>query len=121
MAQQGQANVNPPQQAAGSLQIDAVTFALIPAGRWENADDPQCVRVRALRDQLEAIRVLWSRIIDAADAGAVTEAYNALKAGPKIVNLAGLDTQNNVFLGGSRKRRQSKKKKNSKHNNKNNQ
>jgi hypothetical protein len=106
-----------------SAAIEAVNFVEIPEGKWADAANPQNVRVMALRAQLVEMQALWAAVAGAAngDVVAVTAAYDALKAGPKIVNLAGLNTEANVFLGGSRKKRQSKKKKNSKHNNKNNQ
>jgi hypothetical protein len=103
---------------AGSDIIQEVNFNTIPAGKWADAANPQYVRMMALRAQLADMQVLWAAVAAAtnADVAAVTATYDALKAGPKIVNLG-----TGVFLGGSRKKRQSKKKKNSKHNNKNNQ
>lgn len=97
-----------------SLQIDAVNFAQIDANKWADATDEQNIRMMALRVQLEAMRVLWQGVIDATDAAATTVAYNALKNGPKIVNLG-----TGVFPGGSRKRRQSKKRRNHKNHNNN--
>jgi hypothetical protein len=101
-----------------SAVIAAVNFDEIPAGKWADAANPQNIRVMALRAQLVEMQALWAGVAGAAngDAAAVTPAYDALKAGPKIVNLG-----TGVFLGGSRKKRQSKKKKNNKHNSKNNQ
>ncbi len=74
----------------------------------------------ALRGQLVAMSALWNAVADPnVDAAATTAAYNALKAGPKLVNVTNLNVNDNVFLGGSRKKRQSKKKKNQRkhHNN----
>ena len=110
------AAIAPPAAGLASGLIPAVTFNEIPAAKWADNANPEYVRMNALQEQLAAMQVLWQGVVVAANAADVTAAYNALKAGPKIVNLG-----TGVFPGGSRKKRQSKKKKNSKHNNKNNQ
>lgn len=105
-----------------SAEILAVTFSSIPANKWADSANPECVRMTALRAELNAMQTLWQGVIDAVDPAATTVAYEALKADVhKIVNLTGITPANVVFPGGSRKKRQSKKKKNNKHNNKNNQ
>lgn len=106
--------------AAGSLQIDAVTFAQIQASKWTDASNPEYTRLVALRTQLAAMALLWQGVVAATNAATVTAAYNALNADVhKIVNLTGIIPANVVFPGGSRKKRQSKKKKNQRkhHNN----
>lgn len=97
-----------------SQQIDAVNFAQIDANKWADANDEQNLRMMALRVQLAAMQVLWQGVAAAATPEALTAAYNALKNGPKIVNLV-----TGVFPGGSRKKRQSKKKKNQRRHNNN--
>jgi hypothetical protein len=105
---------------AGSTAIEVVTFNTIDANKWAEADNPEYVRMAALREQLVAMSALWNAVVTATTAAEITAAYNALKNDMhKIVDLTGITPANVVFLGGSRKKRQSKKKKNQRkhHNN----
>jgi hypothetical protein len=101
-----------------SLVIEpALTFNIIPAGRWADANNPQNAKMREMYQRLNTLQGLWNLVAGApaGDEAATTAAFNNLKNGPKIVDL-----NSGVFLGGksrhknkknnkSRRRNQSKK------------
>jgi hypothetical protein len=100
----------------GSLAIEPVlTFNIIPAGKWADANNPQNAKMRDMYQRLNTLQGLWNDVARAGDEAATTAAFNNLKNGPKIVDL-----NSGVFLGGksrhknkknnkSRRRNQSKK------------
>jgi hypothetical protein len=128
--QEEEVKLQEPVQVQAPVQAPAltsVTFNEIPKDTLAAGD---LVRLTAMHDSLKALAVTWNALAaagkevsddykDEARTAAITEAHKALKESKyKIVNLTKIDTDNIVYLGGSRKRRQSKKRKNTKkHNN----
>ncbi len=92
-----------------------ITFNVIPAGKWANANNPQYLKMQDMYERLTTLQNSWNDVAAAGDEAATTAAFNNLKNGPKIVDL-----NSGVFLGGksrhknkknnkSRRRNQSKK------------
>lgn len=112
------------------MALESVNFNAIPNGTLAAGDN--LTRLTTMRTNLHTLAGLWNALATegapaanntpaaiAARTAAIKTAHKALQDSKlKIVNLDGIDPNDIVHLGGSRKKRQSKKRKNQrKHNN----